>query len=106
MQFMKLDQKQREIAAWRRKRNSMVSELLKANPKMLSYEALAEANRLMSSRQKTAPTPKPQNARGMLTCRPCGRKRSVGELFCACSSPWVKLRSHDPIPAVASKLTS
>ncbi len=105
MQFKKLDGEQKKVAAWRRKRNRLVSELLAANPKMLSYEALAEANRRMKDRDKPKATavpatiqgekPTPARKRHVMRCRHCGGTRPAGELWCAgCGSPWVTLRSR------------
>jgi hypothetical protein len=45
VQFKKLTKEQKEQKRWREKRNRLVAKLLRDNPKMLSYEALAEANR-------------------------------------------------------------
>lgn len=47
MQFKKLDARQRSLKRWRERRNALVAKLLRENPRMLSAEALAEANRLM-----------------------------------------------------------
>ncbi|WP_439631402.1 hypothetical protein [Gemmata sp.] len=46
-QFQKLTTGQKRIATWRRRRNALVSKLLAGNPRMLSFEALAEANRIL-----------------------------------------------------------
>lgn len=49
-QIKKLTDGQKSIAAWRRRRNALVCRLLKENPRMLSYEALAKANEMMKGK--------------------------------------------------------
>lgn len=52
MQFKKLTADHKNELRWKAKRNRSVSKLLAENPKMLSTEALAEANRQMREAER------------------------------------------------------
>lgn len=45
MQYQKLTAEQKRIRKWRLKRNALVAKLQRADPKLTSAAALAEANR-------------------------------------------------------------
>jgi len=59
MQWHQKPPAQRKADRWKRKRNRIVSQLLAKNPHMLSYEALARANKIMKSFDKPKPPRNP-----------------------------------------------
>lgn len=52
MQYNQLTAKERRDKAWTRKRNALVNRLLKRNPRLLSFEALRQANAIINAQEK------------------------------------------------------